>query len=101
MLFILYVTFVAASILGLFCCTACIITSVKTQFSDHVKIRYISKLISDIASVLPKLLKYFNGTTTSLSLFIVVLLPSSFSSVFNVFPVIPLLYLNDAEFVVG
>ena len=38
-----------------------------TQFSDHVKIGFISQLINGISSVLQKLLKCFNGTTISTS----------------------------------
>ena len=39
---------------------------VNTHFSDHVKIRFISQLISDIFSVLQKVI-YFSGTTISAS----------------------------------
>ena len=38
-----------------------------TQFSDQVKIRFISQLINGISNVLQKLLKCFNGTTISTS----------------------------------
>ena len=36
-----------------------------TQFSDQVKVRFISQLINGISSVIKKLLKCFNGTTIS------------------------------------
>ena len=39
-----------------------LVLSVITQFSDQVKIRFISQLISGISCILQKLLKYFNGT---------------------------------------
>ena len=38
-----------------------------TQFSDRVKIRFISQFINGISSVLQKLLKCFNDTTISIS----------------------------------
>ena len=38
-----------------------------TQFSDQVKIRFISQLINGISNILQKLLKCFNGTTISTS----------------------------------
>ena len=38
-----------------------------TQFSDQLKIRFISQLINGISSVLQKLLKCFNGITISSS----------------------------------
>ena len=38
-----------------------------TQFSDQVKIRFISQLINGISNVLQKLLKCLNGTTISFS----------------------------------
>ena len=38
-----------------------------TQFSDQVKIRFISQLINGISNVLQKLLKCLNGTTISSS----------------------------------
>ena len=40
---------------------------VTIQFSDQVKIRFISQLISGISNVLQKLLKCFSGTTISTS----------------------------------
>ena len=49
---------------------------VNTQFSDHVKIRFISQLIYGMSDVLQKLLKCFNGTAISASFS--VLLSSSF-----------------------
>ena len=36
---------------------------VNTQFSVHVKIRFISQVINGMSSSLQKLLKCFNGTT--------------------------------------
>ena len=44
---------------------ACVFISVKTQFSDHVKIRFISQLINVMSKVLQKNFKCFNGTTIS------------------------------------
>ena len=35
------------------------------QFADQVSIRLVPQLITDISSVLRKLLKYFNGTITN------------------------------------
>ena len=49
---------------------------VNTQFSGHVKIKFISLLINGMSSNLQKLLKYFNGTTISASFS--VLFPSNF-----------------------
>ena len=40
-----------------------------TQFSDHVKIRFISQLINGWSSILKKFLKCFNDTTISTSFF--------------------------------
>ena len=40
---------------------------VHKQFSDHVKIRFISQLINGMSIVLQKLLKCFNGTAILLS----------------------------------
>ena len=61
---------------------------VNTQFSDHVKIRFISQLINGMSSVLQKLLKFFNGTT--IPAFFSVLPPSSV-------PVILVLSSKDSE----
>ena len=36
-----------------------------TQFSDHVKLKDTSQLISGMSKLLQTLLKYFNGTTIS------------------------------------
>ena len=52
-----------------------LVLSVITQFSDQVKIRFISQLISGISCILQKLLKYFNGTAIWSSFSI--LLPSN------------------------
>ena len=49
---------------------------VNTQFSVHVKIRFISQLINGMSSVLQKLLKCFNGATVATSF--VLLIPSNF-----------------------
>ena len=49
---------------------------VNTQFSDHVKIRFISQLINGLSSVLQKLLKCCYDATMSTSFSI--LLPSNF-----------------------
>ena len=51
------------------------ILSVKTQFSDHVKINSSSQLINGIFKLLQKLLKCFSGITTS-----VLFLPTLFAS---------------------
>ena len=51
-----------------------------TQFSDQLKIRFISQLINGISSVLQKLLKYFDGTTISTSFS--VSLPSNLTVIF-------------------
>ena len=57
--------------------TASLVTLlVNAQFSDYVKVRFISQLINDMSSALQQLLKCFNGTTISTSFS--VLLPSSF-----------------------
>ena len=40
---------------------------VNTQFSVHVKIRFISQLMNGMPSVLQKLRNFFNGTTIFLS----------------------------------
>ena len=75
---------------------ACVIISVKAHFSDHVKIRFISQLINSISKVLQKLLKCFNDTTVLTSFVLLSLL-----SLFGVFPIILILYLNDAVGVGG
>ena len=54
--------------------------------------RLTTQLIKGISRVLQKLLKYFNGTTISISF----LLSES-----RVFPVILALDLNDSEFVIA
>ena len=53
---------------GLFPCaatTACVIMSVKTQFSDQIKVRDTSHLINGMFNALQKLLECFNGTIIS------------------------------------
>ena len=55
---------------------ACLVALlVNIQFSDHVKIRFISQLINRMSRILQKLLKWFNGTTTLT--YFSVLLPSN------------------------
>ena len=51
-----------------------------TQFSDQVKIRFISQLINGISNVLQKLHKFFNDTTISTSFS--VSLPSNLPVIF-------------------
>ena len=66
---ILNVAFVGAFISGIaglaLGSAACATIPVRTQISDHVKIRFISQLINGISKVLQKLLKCFNGTMIS------------------------------------
>ena len=50
------------------------------QFSDKVKVKDTSQLISGISNGLQKLLKYFNDTT--ISTFFSVLIPSNFPVIF-------------------
>ena len=76
--------------------TARVVISVKIQFWDQVKTRFILQPVNGTFSALQKLFNYFNGTTISTSF---VLLSSL--SLFGVFPIILFLYLNDAEFVMG
>ena len=52
-----------------------LVISAKTQFLDQVKINFISQLINDISNDLQKLLRYFSGTTISVSF-----LPTLFAS---------------------
>ena len=69
---ILNVAFVGVFITGLAglfpwaALAVCIIISVKTQFSDQVKIKYTSKLMKGMSKVLQKLLQCFNGTIVSI-----------------------------------
>ena len=57
-----------------------VVLLVITQFSDQVKIIFISQLINGIYSVLQILLKYFDATAISNSFF--VLLPSDLPVMF-------------------
>ena len=41
------------------------VISIKTEFSDHAKVRHTSQAINGMSKVLQKLLKCFNGTTIS------------------------------------
>ena len=50
---------------------------VNRYFSDHVKVKDTSQLISGMSNILQKMLKYFNGTTISTFSFSA-LLPSNF-----------------------
>ena len=61
------------------------------RFLDQVKIRLSSQLINDILRVLQKLIKYFNGTDSSI--FFVLRISGSF-------PVIFILDLNDSDSVI-
>ena len=65
------------------------VISAKTQFLDQVKINSTSQLINGIFKALQKLLKCFNGITTS------AFVNQSLSS--GVFPTILVLYLKDSE----
>ena len=82
--------FFGAAVAGLFSSASFVVISVKTQFLDS------SQLINDICKLFRKLFKCFNGTTISASL--VLLFSSSLS---GVFPIVLLLYSDDAEFVIG
>ena len=67
--------------------SASAVISAKTQFLDQVRIISTSQLINGISKFLQKLLKYFNGITTST--FVNESLPC------GVFPTILVLYLKD------
>ena len=112
---ILNAAFVGASILslastggsgsGLAILAACVVISVKKQFSDQVKVRDTSQLIKGMSKPLQKLLNYFNGTAIS-KFYLVFVFPCSVFSpsswfAFDVFPVILFLHLKDSEFVMG
>ena len=64
-----------ATIAGLLPSASFAVISAKTQFFDQVKISSTSQLISRIFKLLQKLLKCFNGITTSVS-FLPTLFPS-------------------------
>ena len=62
---VVFVGAAIAGILGVVLCAgtvACVIISVKTKFSDHVKVKDTSQLINGMSNVLQKLLGSFNGT---------------------------------------
>ena len=63
------------------------VISAKTQFLDQARIISTSQLINGISKFLQKLLKYFNGITTST--FVNESIPC------GVFPTILVLYLKD------
>ena len=71
--------------------SASTVISAKTQFLDQVRIISTSQLINGISKFLQKLLKYFNGITTS------TFVNESLSC--GVFPTILVLYLKDSELV--
>ena len=83
---ILNVAFIGASVLsldstggsalGLTLLVFCVVISVKTQFSVHVKIKDISQLIKGMSRLSQKLFKYFNGITI-LRFFLVFVFPCS------------------------
>ena len=98
--FILNVAPAIAGLAGLSSCAgtaAVIFKSVKTQSLDQVNVEDTSQLINSISNVLQKLLRCFNGTIILASY--ITLLWSL--SLFGVFSTRLLLYLNDAEFVIG
>ena len=104
---ILNVAFVGASVLSLAglspwaSLAVCVVISVKTRFSDHVKVNDTSQLIEVMSKALQKLLNYFNGTTIS-RFFLIFVFPCSVPWLaFDAFPVILHLYLKDSEFVIG
>ena len=100
---ILKVAFVGAAIAGLdglspYAGTiAVVVISVKTQFLDQFKIRFISQLANGMFKLFQKPSKCFNDIT--ILTFSILLL--SLSSLLRVFSIIVLLYLNDEEFVIG
>ena len=66
------------------------VISAKTQFLDQLRIISTSQLINDISKLLQKLLKCFDGTTTSAFVN---------ESSFSVFPTMLALYLKDSKLV--
>ena len=96
---ILYIAFVRASILSLAglspwaALVFCVVMSVKTQFSDQVKVKDTSQLIKGISRLLDSK-NYLNILMEQQFL-----LFSWFA--FDIFLVILLLYLKDSEFVMG
>ena len=85
---ILNVAFIGASILSLAGLSpwadaaVYVIILVKTQFSDHVKVKDVSQLIKGISKLLQKLLKYFNWTTISRFLLVFYFLSQCFDLFF-------------------
>ena len=71
--------------------SASTVISAKTQFLYQVRIISTSQLVNGISKFLQKLLKYFNGITTS------TFVNESLSC--GVFPTILVLYLKDSELV--
>ena len=88
---------VRAAIAGLSPYAAVVMISVKTQLLDQAKAKDTSQVINGISNILQKLLRCFNGTTILRSC--ITLLLSL--SLFSVFSTRQILYLNDAEFVIG
>ena len=91
-------------LLLLFSWGSCLIL-VKTQFSGQVKIKDASQFIKGMSQVFQKLLECFNGTKIS-RFFLIFVFPCSIFTpfsrfAFEVLPVILVLYLNDAEVVIG
>ena len=102
---IVSLAFTGGSVLELAFLASCVVISVKTYFSDQVKVRDTSQLIKDISKVLQELVKCFNGTTMSRFCFsLCIILLSVFAAfwlTFDGFPEILLSYLKDSEFVIG
>ena len=73
---ILSFAFTGESALGSVFPNVCVVISVKTQFSEHVKVNHTSQLIKGMSKVLQKLLKYLNGETIS-NFFLVFISPCS------------------------
>ena len=104
---ILNVAFVGAFIATLVPLRIRVLISVKTQFSDQVKIKdtSIKGMLECFNILYQTLLECFNGTTIS-SFYLIFIFPCSvfapFSRfIFDVYPVILVLYLNDTKFVMG
>ena len=88
------------SALGLVFLAACVVISVKTQFSDQVKTRDTPQLIKGMSKVFPKLLKCFNETTISrFHNFLAQCFHRFLDLHFMFFPVMLLLYFKDSKFV--
>ena len=76
---ILNVALIEAFIDGFVVLSRCVLISVKTQFSDQVKIKGTSQLIKGMFKIFQKLLRCFNGTTISRIFVIFVFLCSVFA----------------------